>query len=139
MVFIGCAGAESVDALWRGCFQHDYAPIAQAKVVPCVMNARAKNHPSPRANRNGYNEFEVTVQEFLLSIDTMWIVAFILGGFIVYQLRSGEIPLRFFGSITRKRAPIIYWLFILFYVAVLGIVIYAWMDGLRIPLSELFD
>ena len=63
------------------------------------------------------------MQEFLLSIDTMWIVALLLGGFIVYQLRSGEIPLRFFGSIKRARAPIIYWLFILFYVAVLGVVV----------------
>lgn len=79
------------------------------------------------------------MQEFLLSIDTLWIVAFILGWFIVYELRAGEIHLRFFGSIKRARVPIIYWLFILFYIAVLGIVIYAWMDGLRIPLSELFD
>lgn len=79
------------------------------------------------------------MQEFLLSIDTMWIVALLLGGFIVYQLRSGEIPLRFFGSIKRARAPIIYWLFILFYVAVLGVVVYAWMGGVRIPVSELFD
>jgi hypothetical protein len=79
------------------------------------------------------------MQEFLLSKDTLWIVALILGGFIVYELRSGEIHLRFSGSIKRARAPIIYWLFILFYIAVLGIVVYAWMDGLRIPISELFD
>ena len=79
------------------------------------------------------------MQEFLLSIDTMWIVALLLGGFIVYQLRSGEIPLRFLGPIQRARAPLIYWLFILFYVAVLGVVVYAWMGGLRIPVSELFD
>ena len=79
------------------------------------------------------------MQEFLLSIDTMWIVALLLGGFIVYQLRSGEIALRFFVSIKRARALIIYWLFILFYVAVLGVVVYAWMGGLRIPVSELFD
>lgn len=77
--------------------------------------------------------------EFLLSLDTLWIVAFILSAFIVYQLRSGEIPLRFIGSIKRARTPILYWLFILFYIAVLGIVVYAWMDGLRIPISELFD
>lgn len=77
--------------------------------------------------------------DFLLSIDTMWIVALILGSFIVYQLRSGEIPLRFFGSIKRARTPIIYWLFILFYVAVLGIVVYAWAIGVRVPISSLFD
>ena len=103
------------------------------------MNGRAQNHPSPLANRNGYNEFEVIMQEFLLSIDTMWIVALILGWFIAYQLRSGEIPLRFFGPIKRARAPIIYWLFILFYIGILGIVVYAWMGGVRIPVSELFD
>lgn len=79
------------------------------------------------------------MREFLLSLDTMWIAALILGVFIVYELRSGEIHLRFFGSIKRARAPIIYWLFILFYVAALGVVVYAWMDGLRIPVSELFD
>ncbi|HMS00772.1 MAG TPA: hypothetical protein PKK96_00040 [Anaerolineales bacterium] len=79
------------------------------------------------------------MQEFLLSIDTLWIVALILGWFIVYELRSGEIHLRFFGSIKRARAPIIYWLFILFYIAVLGIVVYAWISGVRIPVSELFD
>lgn len=79
------------------------------------------------------------MQEFLLSIDTLWIAALIVGGFIVYQLRSGEVPIRWIGSIKRTRTPIFYWLFILFYVAVLGIVMYAWMDGPRIPVSELFD
>jgi hypothetical protein len=77
--------------------------------------------------------------DFLLSIDTMWIVMLILGGFIVYQLRSGEVPLRFVGSIRRARAPVFYWLFILFYVVILGIVVYAWMIGVRIPISELLD
>ncbi len=75
---------------------------------------------------------------FLLSLDTMWIVALILGAFIVYELRSGEIHLRFFGPITRARAPIIYWLFIIFYIVALGIVVYAWISGVRIPVSELF-
>ena len=77
--------------------------------------------------------------DWLLSMDTMWIVALILGWFIVYQLRSGEIPLRFVGSLKRARAPIFYWLFILFYLAVLGIVIYAWAIGVRIPVSSFFD
>lgn len=77
--------------------------------------------------------------DFLLSIDMLWIVALILGISIVYELRSGEIHLRFFGSISRANAPIFYWLLILFYFVILGVVIYAWMDGLRIPLSELFD
>ena len=42
------------------------------------------------------------MQEFLLSIDTMWIVALLLGGFIVYQLRSGEIPLRFLAPLNAQ-------------------------------------
>ncbi len=79
------------------------------------------------------------MREFLLSIDTLWIVVLILGWFIVSELRSGEIHLRFFGSIKRARMPIIYWLFILFYIAVLGVVVYAWVNGVRIPVSELFD
>ena len=79
------------------------------------------------------------MMDFLLSIDTMWIVILILGAFIFYQVRSGEVPLRFFGSIQRSRAPIFYWLFILFYVVILGIVVYAWMIGVRLPISEMLD
>lgn len=77
--------------------------------------------------------------DFLLSLDTTWLVMLVLGWFIVHQLRSGEVPIRWIGSIKRTRTPIFYWLFILFYVAVLGIVVYARMDGLKIPVSELFD
>jgi hypothetical protein len=77
--------------------------------------------------------------EFLLSIDTLWIVALILGGFIFYELRSGEVPMRWFGSLKRARTPIIYWAMILFHVAILGVVIYAWVDGVRIPVSSFFD
>jgi hypothetical protein len=69
----------------------------------------------------------------------MWIIMLVIGWFIVYQLRSGEVPIRWFGSIKRGRAPIFYWLFILFYVAILGIVGYAYLDGLRMPVSEFFD
>ncbi len=77
--------------------------------------------------------------EFLLSLDTMWIVALILGGFIIYELRSGEVPMRWFGSIKRVRAPFFYWLFVLFHFVILGIVVYAWVDGVRLPVSSLFD
>ena len=77
--------------------------------------------------------------DFLLSLDTMWIILLVLGWFIVYQLRSGEIPIRWFGSIKRRRAPIFYWLFILFYVSILGIVVYVYINGLRMPVSEFFD
>ena len=79
------------------------------------------------------------MMEFLLSIDTVWIVALILGGFIFYELRSGKVPMRWFGSIKRARTPIIYWPMILFHVAILGIVLYAWVDGVRIPISSFFD
>lgn len=79
------------------------------------------------------------MSEFLFSIDTLWIAALIVGGFIAYQLRSGEIPLRGFGSIRRARTPILYWLFILFYTAILGMVVFAWVDGLRIPVAAFFE
>jgi hypothetical protein len=79
------------------------------------------------------------MKDLLLSIDTMWIAALLVGGFIVYELRSGEIPLRWLGSIKRSQSPFFFWLFILFHLAVLGIVIYAWVDGVRIPIFSLFD
>jgi ABC-type spermidine/putrescine transport system permease subunit II len=77
--------------------------------------------------------------DFLLSMDTMWIAAFALGGFILYELRLGEVPVRWFGSIRRNHRPVFYWLSILFHLMILGIVIYAWVDGLRIPLSSFFN
>jgi hypothetical protein len=79
------------------------------------------------------------MKELILSIDTLWIAALSLGGFIFYELRAGEVPLRWFGSIKRTRVPLIFWLFILFHVLILGVVIYAWVDGLRVPISSLFD
>lgn len=82
---------------------------------------------------------ETVVMKFLLSIDTLWIVALILGGFIFYELRSGEIPLRWLGSIKRSRSPFFFWLFILFHLIILGIIIYAWVQGVRVPVSSLFD
>lgn len=75
----------------------------------------------------------------LLSLDTMILVMLILGAFIAYMLYSGEVPMRWFGSIQRDLRPVFYWLGILFYIAILGVVVYAWMDGVRIPLSNLFD
>jgi hypothetical protein len=75
----------------------------------------------------------------LLALDTMILVMAILSTFIAYMLYSGEVPLRWFGSIYRNSRPFFYWLGILFHLAVLGVVIYAWMDGVRIPLSDMFD
>lgn len=77
--------------------------------------------------------------ESIMSIDTLWIVALILVAFILYELRSGEITVRWFGSIKRSHRPFFYWLSILFHVAILGIVIYAWADGVRIPFSSFFE
>jgi hypothetical protein len=77
--------------------------------------------------------------DFLLSLDSIWIVALILGGFIFYELRSGEVPLRWLGSIKRERSPFFYWLMITFHFVILGIVIYAWVNGVRLPISSLFD
>jgi membrane-anchored protein YejM (alkaline phosphatase superfamily) len=79
----------------------------------------------------------------LLALDTMILVMAILSAFIVYMVYSGEVPMRWLGSIHRDSRPLYYWLGILFYIAILGVVIYAWMDGVRIPLDEfvggLFD
>lgn len=80
-----------------------------------------------------------SLKEMLLAMDTMIIVMLILGAFIVYEVYSGEVPVRWFGSIRRDARPFFYWLSILFHVAILAIVVYAYMDGLRIPLSDLFN
>jgi hypothetical protein len=75
----------------------------------------------------------------LLAMDTMMIVMLIFGAFIAYELYSGQFPLRWFGSIQRDKQPVFYWLGILFHLVIFGIVVYAWMDGLRIPVSNFFD
>ena len=79
------------------------------------------------------------LKETLLALDTMILVMVILGAFIAYMLYSGEVPMRWFGSIQRDSRPVFYWLGILFYFAILGIVVYAWMDGLRIPVASFFE
>lgn len=71
-------------------------------------------------------------------MDVILLTAIILGAFIVYELYTGEVPLRWFGAIKRDKRPFVYWLFVFFYVAVFGIVLYAWLDGLRVPFSGLF-
>ncbi len=75
----------------------------------------------------------------LLAMDAMIPVMLIFGAFIAYELYSGKIPVRWFGSIQREKRPFFYWLGILFHLVILGIVIYAWIDGVRLPLSTLFD
>lgn len=76
---------------------------------------------------------------WLLGLDTLIFVILILGGFIAWELKSGEIPLRWFGSIRREIRPFFYWISILFHIAILGVVIYSWVIGVRIPVSSLFD
>jgi hypothetical protein len=72
-------------------------------------------------------------------MDAILLGGLIFGAFLVYELYSGEVPMRFFGSIYRDQRPFIYWLFILIHLGLLGVVLYAWMDGLRIPLDEFVD
>jgi ABC-type spermidine/putrescine transport system permease subunit II len=80
-----------------------------------------------------------TLKEWLLGLDTLILVILIFGGFVAWELKSGEIPLRWFGSIRRGVRPFIYWISILFHLVILGIVVYSWVIGLRIPVSRLFE
>lgn len=80
-----------------------------------------------------------SLKEMLLSLDTMILVMAILVVFIAYEIRSRTVPMRFFGNIRRDRTPLVYWLLILFHTVILGVVLYAWADGVRIPLRNLFD
>ena len=79
------------------------------------------------------------IKEWLLGLDTIILVIVILGGFVVWELKSGEVPLRWFGSIRRDDRPFFYWIGILFHLAILGVVVYAYVDGVRLPISGLFD
>jgi len=72
-------------------------------------------------------------------VDAILLGALIFGAFIVYELYSGEVPMRFFGSIHRDQRPFFYWLVTLIHLGLLGVMLYAWMDGLRIPLDEFVD
>lgn len=76
---------------------------------------------------------------WLLNFDTMILVMFVFGGFIAWELKSGEFPLRWFGSIRRDSRPFFYWIGILIHLAVFGVVVYAWMTGVKMPLSIFFE
>ena len=80
-----------------------------------------------------------TLKEWLLGLDTLILVLLLWGGFIVWELKSGEVPLRWFGSIRRDGRPFFYWMGILFHTAILGLVLYSWWIGIRMPISGLFD
>ena len=79
------------------------------------------------------------LKTWLLTVDTMVPIMLIVGGFIAYELYSGEVPVRWLGSIRRDKRPIFYWLSILFHLAIMGVIVYAWMDGLKMPVSIFFE
>ena len=76
---------------------------------------------------------------WLLGLDTLILVILIVGAFVAWELKSGEFPLRWFGSIRRDRRPIAYWIAMLFHFALLIFLAYIWMIGLRMPLSVFFE
>lgn len=78
------------------------------------------------------------MNDWMLSLNTLVIAILVFGVFVVYEFVSGKIPVRWFGSIKRSDRPIFYWLFMLFHIAILGVMVYAWVDGLRIPVSSFF-
>ena len=80
-----------------------------------------------------------SVTEWLLSLDTVILVIIIVGGFIAWELKSGEIPMRLFGSIRRDARPFFYWMGILLHLAILAILVYSFMIGIRLPISELLN
>ena len=79
------------------------------------------------------------LKEWLLGLDMMILIIVIFGGFVAWELKSGEIPLRWLRSIRRDTRPFFYWIGILFHVAVLAVVVYAYIDGVRMPISEFFE
>ena len=79
------------------------------------------------------------LKEFLLAMDTTIPIMLIVAGFIVYEVYSGEVPVRWFGAIHRDSRPFFYWVSILFHLAILGAIIYDYMDGFRLPVSEFFE
>ena len=79
------------------------------------------------------------VKELLFGLDALILIILIFGGFVAWELKSGEFPLRWFGSIHRDHRPFIYWMAMLVHFVILGVLVYAWTTGLRMPLGELFS
>lgn len=79
------------------------------------------------------------LKEWLLGLDTLILVIIFIGAFIAWELKAGEIPLRWFGAIRRERTPIIYWISMLFHFAFLIFLAYIWTTGLRMPVSVFFE
>ncbi|HMZ07339.1 MAG TPA: hypothetical protein PK078_06945 [Anaerolineales bacterium] len=76
---------------------------------------------------------------WLLNFDTMILIILFLGAFITWEIRAGEIPLRWFGSIRRDMRPFIYWIGILLHLLLLSFLVYLWMIGIRVPVSIFFE
>lgn len=79
------------------------------------------------------------MKEWLLGLDALILLIFIFGAFIAWELKSGEFPMRWFGTIHRDHRPFFYWMAMLFHFVILGVMVYAWMDGLRLPIGDLFE
>ena len=77
--------------------------------------------------------------EWLLNLDTMILIILLIGGFIAWEIKAGEIPLRWFGSIRRDLRPFIYWIGILSHLALLSFLVYLWVIGIRVPVFVYFD
>ncbi|MCB9110994.1 MAG: hypothetical protein H6634_07075 [Anaerolineales bacterium] len=79
------------------------------------------------------------LKDWLLGLDALIFMILIFGGFVLWELKSGEFPLRWFGSIHRDHRPLFYWMGMLVHFAILGVMVYAWSTGLRLPISDFFD
>lgn len=78
--------------------------------------------------------------EWLLNLDTMIFIILFFGGFVVWEVKAGEIPLRWFGSIRRDVRPFIYWIGILLHLLFLSFLVYIWMVmGIQVPVSVFFE
>lgn len=79
------------------------------------------------------------LKDWLLGLDALILLIFIFGAFVAWELKSGEFPMRWFGTIHRDHRPFFYWMAMLFHFAVLGVMVYVWMDGLRMPIATFFE
>jgi hypothetical protein len=80
-----------------------------------------------------------TLKEWLFGLDTLIVVILIFGSFFAWELKSGEFPLRWFGSIHRDHRPIIYWMAMSVHFAILLLLVYIWSTGLRMPVSVFLE
>jgi hypothetical protein len=79
------------------------------------------------------------IKVWLLGLDTLILVILIFGGFVVWELKSGEFPMRWFGTIHRDHRPVVYWMAMLVHIAILFFLVYLWSTGMRMPMSIFFE